>query len=418
MTRPFRALAVLALCALPPAVGAQTVLTGDHSVSGTLCVGGGCGDAESYPEGPLKLKANNTRILFEDNSTTSGFPANDWLLEANGESPSSGDYFAIIDQDTGNNILQLEAGAPANSLFVTDSGYVGLNTTIPRGALHLVDSSHTPEFYLEDARTGNESLWKVAANDVGFYVREVPSPDIVRIPFEIKGGAPDNAFAVSETGAVGLGIDESLAASLHILRRDGTASVLVQNTSESPAAAREMFRMENNGGSYFTLANTASGKDWFFVHENAAAGRFFINHSGGGRQMALDAAGNMTIEGELFTAGSCSAGCDRVFDADYPLPSLPEQMAAIREAGHLPNVGPTDEDGPFNLTAMTGGILNELEKAYLYIDQLQTAHDAQAATVRAQTAALAAQSSEIAALRQDLAALRDLVQARSAASDQ
>jgi hypothetical protein len=36
----------------------------------------------------------------------------------------------------------------------------------------------------------------------------------------------------------------------------------------------------------------------------------------------------------------------------------------------LPAVGPTVEGAPFNLTEKTGGILNELEKAHIYIEQL------------------------------------------------
>ena len=96
-----------------------------------------------------------------------------------------------------------------------------------------------------------------------------------------------------------------------------------------------------------------------------------------GPEMSLTAEGDLTIPGQLFTAGSCAAGCDRVFDADYPLPSIPEQAAMMRAKKHLPAVGPTPEDGPFNITAMTGGMLNELEKAHLYIAALPAENAAQ-----------------------------------------
>lgn len=35
---------------------------------------------------------------------------------------------------------------------------------------------------------------------------------------------------------------------------------------------------------------------------------------------------------------------------------------------HLPAVGPTAEGEPFNVTEKSGGMLNELEKAHIYIE--------------------------------------------------
>ena len=37
---------------------------------------------------------------------------------------------------------------------------------------------------------------------------------------------------------------------------------------------------------------------------------------------------------------------------------------------YLPAVGPTPERGAYNLTEKTTGILHELEKAHIYIEQL------------------------------------------------
>ncbi len=40
------------------------------------------------------------------------------------------------------------------------------------------------------------------------------------------------------------------------------------------------------------------------------------------------------------------------------------------ENSYLPGVGPTPENAPMNLSRKTGAILNELEKAHIYIAQL------------------------------------------------
>ena len=94
--------------------------------------------------------------------------------------------------------------------------------------------------------------------------------------------------------------------------------------------------------------------------------------------------GDLAITGELTTAGSCAAGCDRVFDADYDLPSIAEHQSAMWTNGYLPNVGPTPEDGPFNVSDKMGRMLNELEHAYIFIGQQQSqieALDEQLATL-------------------------------------
>jgi hypothetical protein len=40
------------------------------------------------------------------------------------------------------------------------------------------------------------------------------------------------------------------------------------------------------------------------------------------------------------------------------------------ENSYLPAVGPTQENAPINLSDKTGRMLNELEKAHIYIEQL------------------------------------------------
>ena len=84
----------------------------------------------------------------------------------------------------------------------------------------------------------------------------------------------------------------------------------------------------------------------------------------------LHANGDLVIAGELTTAGSCSVGCDRVFDESYRILPIAERTHQMWENGYLPNVGPTPEDGPFNISEKLGRMLNELEHAHIYIGQL------------------------------------------------
>lgn len=88
-----------------------------------------------------------------------------------------------------------------------------------------------------------------------------------------------------------------------------------------------------------------------------------------GTELELDTLGNLTIQGRITTNGSCSAGCDAVFDADYNLPSIESHAEYMFANRHLPTVGPT-QSGPIDLSDKVLKMLNELEKAHIYIAQL------------------------------------------------
>ena len=62
---------------------ADRVIADDLIVQGSNCVGLDCVNNESFGFDTLRLKENNTRIKFDDTSSSAGFPANDWMLSAN-----------------------------------------------------------------------------------------------------------------------------------------------------------------------------------------------------------------------------------------------------------------------------------------------------------------------------------------------
>ena len=60
-------------------VGILDVVTPDDIiVQGSACIGLDCVNNESFGFDTIRLKENNTRIKFDDTSTSTGFPANDW----------------------------------------------------------------------------------------------------------------------------------------------------------------------------------------------------------------------------------------------------------------------------------------------------------------------------------------------------
>ena len=336
------------------------VILDDLIVDGSICAGFDCVNGESFGFDTIRLKENNLRIKFQDTSASASFPTNDWQITANDSSNGGANKFSIDDIDGGRTPFTIEAGAPSNSLYVDDGGRIGVGTNSPVVEIHVPDGD-TPTLRLEqDGSSGfTPQTWDVAGNETNFFVRDVTNGS--KLPFRIRPSAPTSSIYIDTDGDVGFQTANPSSA-LHIKRNTGSGA--------------DMLKLENNGGSFITMSNTGTGGgSWFLTHENSAGTSFNIAHTAGG-VMRLTTAGDLSITGTLTTTGTvCStgaqpAGCDYVFSDDYPLPSIEEHAAQMWENSYLPNVGPTIENQPFNLTEKTGGMLNELEKAHIYIEQL------------------------------------------------
>jgi hypothetical protein len=105
-------------------VSADQVIPDDLIVQSSNCVGLDCVDGESFGFDTLRLKENNLRIKFDDTSTGSGFPSNDWALQANETASGGASRFMLFDETAGRIPFSVFAGAPANALVITAAGEV------------------------------------------------------------------------------------------------------------------------------------------------------------------------------------------------------------------------------------------------------------------------------------------------------
>ncbi|WP_088626274.1 hypothetical protein [Oceanicola sp. 22II-s10i] len=351
----------------------------------------------------IHVVEGNTPTLRLQQDGSDGFASQTWDVAGNESN------FFIRDVTNGSELpFRIEPGADDDAIYIEDTNDIGLGTSNPEAALH-VRRSDAARLLLENSTAtvgaremlamqnagtvymSMEDLSIAAGSDTGRIWNVQNQGGTFRVTTE-PGGANDIEMQLDPGGNM------TLEGALNSI---GDGAKLVAENNSGTTAARELMALKNNGVAFFSLEDTSlaagsgTGRVWNFQNQS---GEFRATTEPGGPsdiEMRLTPSGNMYLKGQLFTAGSCTAGCDRVFDADYPLPTIAQQAAMMREKKHLPNVGPTPEDGPFNITAMTGGMLNELEKAHLYIAQL---HE--------QNTDLQARLTRLEAITRDLAAQR------------
>jgi len=413
--------AAAALLLMATAVPAQTVLPGDHSVDGDLCVGGSCTGSEVFDSdlnAQLKVKGSGIGIVFED---TAGTSVNDWALKANAPSEDS---FFIEDLTGGTVPFKVLGTAPNNSLYVAANGDVGIGTSIPAGRLHVETTSGTGIRLNRSNTSVGPQAWDSFIDPNGVWGLFDATNGTA--PIAVRSGTPSNSlflaattaifngtfqdynfdvraqgsgsliFADAGTERVGMGTDTP-AAPLHVTRDDGSAEVLVENTPLSPSAPRGLFTMRNNGGSFFTMDNTAAGTTWFFTHEQAAPNRFIIADGvTDGPEFSLTAGGDITIPGSFISGATTLNVPDYVFDDGYALRPLSEVASFIDAHSHLPDVPSAAQiaDTGLDMTAMQMALLKKVEELTLYTLE-QEARLARMNTLEMENAALSARLKQI-----------------------
>jgi len=265
----------------------------DIQVQGSICVGLDCLSNESYGFDTVRLKENNTRLVFRDTSNAPGFPAVSWQLIANDSANGGRDYMAIQNMDTGRVPFMVMHDAPTNALYVSPNGFVGLGTATPAQALSVL-RANTPALRLE--QTAGEfaaQAWDLAANEAGLFVRDASGGDLV--PLRVQAGTPSNTLSVGATG-VAVGAPEAIAR-LHVRDADG-----------DPLA--QQLRLESVERNRIAFGTPQGADHWFVDIENGPglqAGIAFKRVSQmrgrGGfpppTVMRLDGAGNLNLAGTL-----------------------------------------------------------------------------------------------------------------------
>ncbi|MCH9697828.1 MAG: hypothetical protein K0U68_06980 [Gammaproteobacteria bacterium] len=348
----------------PTIVTADIVHLDDTIITFSLCTGNDCVNGESFGFDTMRLKENNLRMHFNDTSTSASFPTNDWRFIFNDTSNGGSNYFALEDSTAGRQPFRVDAGAPANALRVDSAGDVGIGESNPVVELHVADGD-SPTLRLEqDGSSGFTSqTWDIVSNEANFFIRDVTNGS--QLPFRIKPGADTDALFIAADNNIGMGTDSPQSA-LH-LRGTGAKQIRLESTDNNAIQMRLISGVSNhrrilarNNGDSATLTQIQLGDS------SIVLGGPNINSD---NWLTISSAGIVTTG-----AGACNPGpCDAVFNPkEFQVESITEHAEYMWSNKHLWGVGPTIEGEPINLTKKTAGILHELEKAHIYIEQLHS----------------------------------------------
>lgn len=269
------------------------VISMDLIVQGSECVGVDCSNSVSFGFDTEILRENNLRVLFDDTSNSASFPKNDWRLTANDSSNGGDSYFSIDDATAGRQVFRVDAGAPANSLRVKNSGNVGIGTATPVVELQVTDGD-SPTLRLEQNGSSGftAQTWDIAGNETNFFVRDVTNGS--KLPFKIKPNAPTSSIFVAASGNIGLGT-ESPGAELHVNATDASETeVHIQNTNGTTQSVG--LRMINTSREWnYQLRNNGN---WRIRNVTGMVDALEID----GATNAITTAGDITANGVMLTS--------------------------------------------------------------------------------------------------------------------
>jgi hypothetical protein len=393
----------------PGAPKVEDVVTADDEIiQGSLCVGLDCVNNESFGFDTIRLKENNTRIKFDDTSTSAGFPANDWQLTANDSASGGASKFSIEDITGAKVPFTVTAGAATNSLFVASSGKVGFGNSSPVLNLHIT-TTDTPAIRQEQTSGGGftAQTWDIGANEANWFVRDVTGGS--RLPLRIRPGAPTSSLDISADGDIGINT-ASPNANTKVDVFDST-----QVKARIALTGQEFLQAANTStdGIAVLLGANRTGNRQLWIGDTAALTqnatnkviRIFPNNTdisarttdGGTTNLSLQVdggslgigtsspasklhvnGGDIRVSGGSFIDDGVTLNVpDYVFDSTYKLMSIEELAKFVQTEKHLPNIPSVSNvkaEG-LNMSQFQMRLLEKVEELTLYTIDLKAQNE-------------------------------------------
>ena len=175
-------------------------------------------------------------------------------------------------------------------------------------------------------------------------------------PEELSLPPVSNQFLIRASGSVGI----------------NTATPGKPLTVRGQGSDSELIGLKDDGDSLQWHLNLKSG-GLNFVESSVADFRLFLQDGGNVGIGTGDPQGTLDVNGPIMQRGG-DLHADYVFEDDYQLESIEEHSESMWREKHLPAVGAGKKDEQSREYVELGdqqrGILEELEKAHIYIEQL------------------------------------------------
>ncbi|MFH1429197.1 MAG: hypothetical protein ABIH39_05580, partial [Candidatus Margulisiibacteriota bacterium] len=306
----------------------------------------------------------------------------------------------------------------AERVRIDKDGNVGIGTTAPGSKLDIADSA-MPMLTIQGAvanqfESGRVRLVENPGNGyMGGYIHYDGSTNI----FNIGVHDASNSATANDTNAISIGRNNGYVGigttnpvwKLNVVGDMGTSAGTVHSTggytnSSQVADGKLVIPTSASGSPYFERDQADARVGLIIRQKNASAtGHIMQLENSAGAVAVVDKDGNVgigtTAPGtKLEVIGTVSANAyvtsgvpaDYVFEADYDLKTIEEQAEFMWANKHLPALMGTEElGGQINIAERLEQTVEELEKAHVYIEQLNQADKEKAAKIAANEAEIA-----------------------------
>ncbi|MGD9099387.1 MAG: tail fiber domain-containing protein, partial [Anaerolineae bacterium] len=195
----------------------------------------------------------------------------------------------------------IEAGVPTYTLYLDESGRVGMGTSVPHVELHVTDGD-SPTIRLDqtDSYGWAPQVWDLTGNETNFYIRDITNGG--SLPFRVQPGSPTNSLIIRESGNVGLGT-WSPSAPLELETTGENAAFIAQRTDGATAVTSAMTDTTYFGSQSAHPLNLVVNDEPILTL--AASGQMTVG-LGATVTLILDPSGNLVIAGALTEASDAA----------------------------------------------------------------------------------------------------------------
>ncbi len=178
----------------------RDTLAQDFILRGKLGIGQDCVNGENFGQEQIKLRENNVRFCFDDNSNDA--TNNNWIIEANQSTNGGLNYLAFGDFTDSTYNFVVERQNRNYAAYIKGTNF-GAGTQFPQKQMHFVyPVANTIRFEQDSTDTNTPQIWDVSFDDSGIAISDVTNSD--EVPVFISNGI-ENAVYIDANGNVGIG---------------------------------------------------------------------------------------------------------------------------------------------------------------------------------------------------------------------